>query len=86
MSLFLEPPYDRGYPWKLVAGSETAVVSELAAVFLAAQHNVPIGRDGKPGKIKDSPLGLNLAFVGPLKISNKARRLLEIAGVLKARS
>ena len=78
--VYIEPPYDRGYPWKLVYGinGESAVVSEESAVLLMARHDVPLGADGKPGAIKESPLGVDDRGQ-EIRLSKKARGILEEA-------
>ena len=78
--VYIEPPYDRGYPWKLVYGinGESAVVSEESAVLLMARHDVPLGAEGEPGEIKKSPLGVDDRGQ-EIQLSKKARRILEEA-------
>jgi hypothetical protein len=80
--LYLEGPLGQGAPWTLHYGGEQAVLSEFAAVALAARYDVPIGPTGRPGGIKHSPLGLHdSVYEEPIRISKKAQRLLAAAGI-----
>lgn len=79
--LYLEGPLGQGAPWTLHYGTQQAVLSEVAAVALAARYDIPIGQ-GIPGAIKDSPLGLDQSvYDEPIRLSQKAQRLLGAAGI-----
>lgn len=80
--LYVEGPLSQGSPWTLHYGDEKAIVSEFTAVALAARHDVPMGRDGRPGAIKEGTLGLDPSvYTGPMRLSKKAAALLTRAGI-----
>lgn len=76
----IELPYDRGHYWRLVVGTEKAVISERAAFVLAGRFGVPV--QGEP-KLVESLSGV-AHFIGEdFHLSKKAARLLAAAGIEK---
>lgn len=74
----IELPHDRDHVWHLVVGEKRAVLSENAALVLAVRFKVPV--EGKPATAQ--VMSSAPAEIGDnWRLSKKARKLLEIAGV-----